>query len=81
MATNEQILDRLNEIETRFDVRLNEVETLASRNDEALRGNGKAGLKAQVAENTRLLSEIRWYYRVIVVLVVGEFAARVFGVI
>ena len=50
MATNEQVIERINKLEEGLIERIEKVDEKAIKNDEAIRGNGDAGLKAQVAE-------------------------------
>lgn len=48
------------------------------RLDDMLRGNGGgAGLRAKVEENHKTLKEIRFYFRTMVVLFLGEIVAAV----
>lgn len=81
MATNEQILDSLADFREQMNRRLTEVEQVACDNDKAIRGNGLPGLKAQVAENTKAIAKIDKYFSAIILLIVGEFLARIFGLI
>lgn len=81
MATNEQILDSIASFKAEMCKRIDEVEEVAQRNDEAIRGNGALGLKAQVAANTKALARIDKYFVAITMLIIGEFLARVFGLI
>ena len=76
MATNDQVIESIKKMEQALTERIKEVDEKATRNDEALRGNGGIGLKAQVAENTKMLNEIRWYFRGVLLVVVTDFVSH-----
>jgi hypothetical protein len=80
MATNEQVIEQLRKLEDAMVERIKEVDEKATKNDEALRGNGGIGLKAQVAENTKMLNEIRWYFRGVLLVVVGDFVSHILNI-
>ena len=80
MATNDQVIESIKKLEEALTERIKEVDEKATKNDEALRGNGGIGLKAQVAENTKMLSEIRWYFRGVTFLVVTDFVSHILKV-
>lgn len=76
MATNDQVIEQIQKLEMALTERIKEVDEKATKNDEALRGNGGVGLKAQVAENTKMLNEIRWYFRGVLIVVVTDFVSH-----
>lgn len=80
MATNDQVIESIKKLEEALTERIKEVDDKATKNDEALRGNGGIGLKAQVAENTKMLSEIRWYFRGVLMVVVTDFVSHILKV-
>jgi len=81
MATNEQIIEQVQKLETALCERIDKVDEKATKNDVAIRGNGDMGLKAQVAANTKAITKIERYSQAIIFLVIGEFLARIFGLI
>lgn len=80
MATNDQVIESIKKLEEALTERIKEVDEKATKNDEALRGNGGIGLKAQVAENTKMLGEIRWYFRGVLMVVVTDFVSHILKV-
>lgn len=80
MATNDQVIERINKLEEMLCESIDKVDQKATKNDEAIRGNGGIGLKAQVAENTKMLNEIRWYFRGVLLVVVGDFVSHMLSI-
>lgn len=81
MASNEQVIESIQKLEASLIERIDKVEEKATKNDEALRGNGGGiGLKARVAENTKMLNEIRWYFRGVLMVVVTDFVSHILKV-
>lgn len=80
MATNDQVIEQIQKLEMALTERIKEVDEKATKNDEALRGNGGVGLKAQVAENTKMLNEIRWYFRGVLIVVVTDFVSHLLSI-
>lgn len=80
MATNDQVIEQIQKLEMALTERIKEVDEKATKNDEALRGNGGVGLKAQVAENTKMLNEIRWYFRGVLIVVATDFVSHLLSI-
>ncbi len=81
MATNEHIVEQIAELKAVLCERIDKVEEKATKNDEAIRGNGDVGLKAQVAANAKSIARMEKYSQAILLIVIGELAVRLFGLI
>lgn len=79
MATNEQVLERIDKLEAMLCKEIDEVRTMAKKNDDAIRGNGEPGLKSQVASHETTISEIKWYFRGTLMLFVAQLVAQLLG--
>ena len=79
MATNEQVIARIDKLEETFFKELNEVKDMAKKNDEAIRGNGGPGLKSKVSAHETTINEIRWYFRGTLMLFVAQLVAQLLG--
>jgi hypothetical protein len=79
MATNEQVMEQLQKMERVLCERIDEVDKKATKNDEAIRGNGDMGLKAQVASNSKSIARMERYSQTVLFIVVGELLVRIFG--
>jgi len=90
MATNDLILEQIADLKKWLghqieDVRriANHADGLAIKNDVEIRGNGKEGIKSQIAminkkidDNKKTLDEIKWYFRGVVAAVIIDLVSQ-----
>ena len=88
MATNEQVIDRIDRFEAtmcdrfeRNEITINKNAEAIKHNDEVLRGNGAPGVKARLTAAEKYINETKRWSQAIVGLIIADIVARVLSVI
>jgi archaellum component FlaC len=79
--THAELSQKIDTLIDRFEDRLTDLEDKVEKLDKDIRGNGDLGMKHRVSKLEDFATEIKWGVRIVVVLVIGEIAARVAGII
>lgn len=77
MATNNEVIERIDNLKESIGNRLDDIESLAKQNRDALKGNGKQGLETRVALVEDAIKRISWIGGLLMALLIGDIVTRV----